>query len=72
MAQFQPSRRNPSLSTGMIASGAGVVCEGHRDPDGFLGMNWPNVGATVLVTMVTAIAADIAITEWHTYRQRNR
>ena len=72
MAQFQPSRRNPSLSTGMIAAGAGMAREGHRDPDGFLVMNWPNVGVTVFLTMVTAVAADIAIAEWHAYRQRNR
>jgi len=56
----------------MIAAGAGMAREGHRDPDGFLGMNWPNVGVTVFLTMVTAVAADIAIAEWHAYRQRNR
>jgi hypothetical protein len=60
------------MSTGMIAAGAGMAGEGHRDPDGFLGMNWPNVGVTVLLTMVTAVAADIAIAEWNAYRQRNR
>ena len=71
MATFQPSRRNPSLSTGMIAGGTSTRVEGHRDPEGFLGLNWPNIGVTVLLTMVTAVAADIAITEWHRYRQRN-
>lgn len=72
MRQFQPSRRNPSLSTGMIAGGVGgeAATSGHRDPNGFLGLNWPNIGVTVLLTMVTAVAADIAISEWHQYRQR--
>ena len=59
------------MSTGM-AAGAVAGSTAHADPDGFLGLNWTSIGVTVFVTMLTAVAADIALTEWHAYRKRNR
>jgi hypothetical protein len=55
-----------------MAAGAVAGSTAHADPDGFLGLNWTSIGVTVFVTMLTAVAADIALTEWHAYRKRNR
>lgn len=79
MRTFTPSRLNPSaLSTGAstgAVTGAVVGAssgDSHTDPNGFLGLNWKSIGVSVFVAVITAVATDIALTEWHGYRRRKK
>jgi hypothetical protein len=51
-------------STGAAAGGAAASAPsgGHLDPNGFLGLNWKAVGASVLVGTMVAVGTDFALT----------
>lgn len=73
MPAFLPSRRNPdSASIGAVtgAVAASAHGSGYDDPEGFLGLNWRSIGVGVFVAVITAVATDVALSEWHTYRKK--
>lgn len=81
MRTFTPSRRNPSALytgastgavTGAVVGSSSSSGDGHTDPNGFLGLNWRSIGVSVFVAVITAVATDIALTEWHGYRRRKK
>jgi hypothetical protein len=52
-------------SAGAAAGGAVAAAptgSGHIDPNGFLGLNWKAIGASVLVGTLVAIGTDITLT----------
>lgn len=79
MRTFTPARKNPDMlstgaSTGAIAGAMVGASPGvpHTDPNGFLGLSWKSIGISVFVAVLTAVATDIALTEWHGYRRRKK
>jgi len=80
MQTFAPARRNPpsalytGASTGAVTGAvvASASRSGHEDPNGFLGLNWKSVGISVFVAVITAVATDIALTEWREYRRNKK
>jgi len=55
--------------TGAVAASSNVQ---HVDPEGFLGLNWTSIGVTVFVAVLTAVATDVALAEWHSYRKNRK
>lgn len=52
-------------STGAAAGGAaasGSTASGHLDPNGFLGLNWRAIGASILIGSLVAVGTDITLT----------
>jgi hypothetical protein len=52
-------------SAGASAGGAAAAASpagGHIDPNGFLGLNWKAIGASVLVGTLVAIGTDVTLT----------
>lgn len=78
---FVSSRSNPATSSSPIGATTGAVTGAvvasspmnmHADPKGFLGLNWKSIGISVFVAVVTAVATDVALSEWHEYRRRKK
>jgi hypothetical protein len=63
---------NPSTGavTGAVAAASSSIP--HVDPEGFLGLNWKSIGVTVFVAVLTAVATDTVLTEWHGYRKKRK
>ena len=72
--RFESSRLSNPAGASIGATTGAVVSAGadHRDPDGFLGLNWSSVRTSVLIAVLTAVVTDIALTEFHEYRKRKR
>lgn len=73
MRTFAPSRSSYAApSTGAVTGAVTAVSSPipHADPEGFLGLNWKSIGVTVFVAVITAVATDVALSEWHAYRKR--
>lgn len=54
-----------TASAGAAAGGAAASTSspvGHLDPNGFLGLNWRAIGASVVVGTLVAIGTDFALT----------
>lgn len=53
-----------TASAGAAAGGAAASTSpvGHLDPNGFLGLNWRAIGASVVVGTLVAVGTDFALT----------
>jgi hypothetical protein len=52
-----------TTSAGAAAGGAAAsTTSGHLDPNGFLGLNWRAIGASVVVGTLVAVGTDFALT----------